>query len=192
MAPSDVCPKSGHYPFRWRKVAQVGSKYNRCGMLSHFSHVWLSVTLWPVDLQAPLSWDSWGKNTGVGCHGLLQGIFPTQGSNPSLLYYRQIFFFFFYHWAPVEAQYNGYCSLKRKCNAIQRFQRAVSGAWNWVAATVASTVSIGLFGDGTLPQKLLTKYLTPVLGLTAAWKVTASPQEQWTQSRRKLSQTSKR
>ena len=26
--------------------------------------------------------DSPGKNTGVGCHALLQGIFPTQGSNP--------------------------------------------------------------------------------------------------------------
>ena len=26
-----------------------------------------------------------GKNTGVGCHGLLQGTFPTQGSNPHLL-----------------------------------------------------------------------------------------------------------
>ena len=30
-------------------------------------------------------WDSPGKNTGVGCHFLLQGIFPTQGSNPGLL-----------------------------------------------------------------------------------------------------------
>ena len=26
-----------------------------------------------------------GENTGMGCHFLLQGIFPTQGSNPSLL-----------------------------------------------------------------------------------------------------------
>ena len=26
-------------------------------------------------------WDSPGKKTGVGCHALLQGIFPTQGSN---------------------------------------------------------------------------------------------------------------
>ena len=26
--------------------------------------------------------DSSGKNTGVGCHALLQGIFSTQGSNP--------------------------------------------------------------------------------------------------------------
>ena len=28
--------------------------------------------------------DTTGKNTGVGCHALLQGIFPTQGSNPGL------------------------------------------------------------------------------------------------------------
>ena len=30
--------------------------------------------------------DSPGKNTGVGCHALLQGIFRTQGSNPRLSY----------------------------------------------------------------------------------------------------------
>ena len=30
-------------------------------------------------------WDSPGKSTGVGCRALLQGIFSTQGSNPSLL-----------------------------------------------------------------------------------------------------------
>ena len=33
----------------------------------------------------PCPWDSPGKNTGVGCHALLQGIFPTQGSNPGLM-----------------------------------------------------------------------------------------------------------
>ena len=32
-----------------------------------------------------------GKNTGVGCHFIFQGIIPTQGFNPCLLYYRQIF-----------------------------------------------------------------------------------------------------
>ena len=31
-------------------------------------------------------WDSPGKNTGVGRHGLLQGIFPTQGSSPRPLH----------------------------------------------------------------------------------------------------------
>ena len=35
--------------------------------------------------------DSPGKNTGAGCHALLQGIFPTQGSNLGLLHCRQIF-----------------------------------------------------------------------------------------------------
>ena len=36
--------------------------------------------------------DSPGKNTGVGCHFLLQGIFPTKGSNPGLLHCRQILY----------------------------------------------------------------------------------------------------
>ena len=31
--------------------------------------------------RPPCPWDSPGKNTGEGCHSLLQGIFPTQGSN---------------------------------------------------------------------------------------------------------------
>ena len=41
----------------------------------------------PMDCTPPGSsvhGDSPGKHTGVGCHALLQGIFPTQGSNPGL------------------------------------------------------------------------------------------------------------
>ena len=33
-----------------------------------------------------------GKNTGVGCHALLQGTFPSQGSNPGLPHCRQILY----------------------------------------------------------------------------------------------------
>ena len=41
----------------------------------------------PMDCSLPgSSIHSPGKNTRVGCHALLQGIFPTQGSNPELLY----------------------------------------------------------------------------------------------------------
>ena len=40
--------------------------------------------------QAPFPWNSPGKNTGVGCYSLFQGISPTQGSNLSLLHCRQI------------------------------------------------------------------------------------------------------
>ena len=36
--------------------------------------------------------DSPGKNTRVDCHALLQGIFPTQGLNPSLPHGRQILY----------------------------------------------------------------------------------------------------
>ena len=36
--------------------------------------------------------DSPSKNTGVGCHALLQGIFPTQGSNPGLPNCRRILY----------------------------------------------------------------------------------------------------
>ena len=43
-------------------------------------------TLWdPMDYSLLCPWNSPGKNTGVGCHFLLQGIFPTQGLNPHLL-----------------------------------------------------------------------------------------------------------
>ena len=55
-------------------------------LLSPFSHVPFFVTPWTVVHQAPLCpWDSPGKNTGVGCHFLLQGILPTQGSKPRSL-----------------------------------------------------------------------------------------------------------
>ena len=36
-------------------------------------------------------WHFSGKNTGVGCHSLLQRIFPTQGSNPRLLHCGRFF-----------------------------------------------------------------------------------------------------
>ena len=61
--------------------------------------LWLD-GLQPARLLCP--WDSPGKNTGVGCHALLQGIFQTQGSNLSflpLLHCRRIL----YHWVTKEA-----------------------------------------------------------------------------------------
>ena len=53
--------------------------------LLRFSHVQCFATLWTVAHQAPMSMGFPGKNTGVGCHFLLQGIFLTQESNPHLL-----------------------------------------------------------------------------------------------------------
>ena len=49
------------------------------------THVQLFAAPWIVATMLLCSWDFPGKNTGVGCHALLQGIFLTQGSNPHLL-----------------------------------------------------------------------------------------------------------
>ena len=49
----------------------------------------------PMDCNPPgtsVHGDSSGKNTGVGCHALLQEIFPTQGLNPGLLRFRLILY----------------------------------------------------------------------------------------------------
>ena len=59
-----------------------------------------------------------GQNTGVGCHALLQGIFPTQGSNLRLLYVL--------HWpvGSLPSEDPAYSSLLRTwpCSSQPRFQ----------------------------------------------------------------------
>ena len=49
---------------------------------------------------SPRPWSFAGKNTGVGCHFLLQVIFPTQGSNPSLAHCRQMLHHLSYQGSP--------------------------------------------------------------------------------------------
>ena len=62
----------GHLTLVWKKESEVAqSRPTLCD---------------PMDCSPPGSYvhgDSPGKNIGVGCHFLLQGIFPTQGSNPT-------------------------------------------------------------------------------------------------------------
>jgi len=54
------------------------------------SHSVLSNSLRPHGLYSP--WNSPGQNTGVGSLSLLQGIFPTQGSNPGLPHCKRILY----------------------------------------------------------------------------------------------------
>ena len=72
----------------WLMVNSVNQSLS-VSCLIFISHSVMSNSLWPhwlypARLLCP--WNSLGKNTGVGCHALLQGIFPTQGSNPDLLH----------------------------------------------------------------------------------------------------------
>ena len=72
--------------FGHKKKWSTDACYNMCAWIfNYFCPVPLSATLWtePVRLLCPR--DSLSKNTWVGSHALLQGIFPTQRSNSRLL-----------------------------------------------------------------------------------------------------------
>ena len=63
----------------WKKRKKVKS----------LSHVRLFATSWTVAHQTPPSNEFYIKSTGVGCHFILQGIFPAQDLNPGLLHCGQ-------------------------------------------------------------------------------------------------------
>ena len=68
-------------------IPELGSAWSTAQLGLTFCH--------PKDGSPPGSsvhGDSPGKNTGVGCHALLQGIFSTQGLNPDFLHCRQILY----------------------------------------------------------------------------------------------------
>ena len=60
-------------------------------------------TPWTVAHRAPLSTGFSRKNTGVGCHSLLQRIFPTHRSNLGLLHYRQIVYHLSHQGSPTSS-----------------------------------------------------------------------------------------
>ena len=66
------------------------------------------------------TWNSSGKNTGVGCHFLLQEIFPTQGLNLVLLHCRQMLYHLSYQGSLVI--YLQKCEAKNPCP--QNWERA--------------------------------------------------------------------
>ena len=81
------------YPHFFRPISHMGHyivlsrvPLGSICMLSHFSRVLLFVTLWTVAHEALCTWNSVGKDTGVGCCAFLKEIFLTQGSNQSLLH----------------------------------------------------------------------------------------------------------
>ena len=98
-------------------------------VLSHFSHVQLFATPWTVAARLLCPWDSPGKNTGVGCHALLQGIFPTLGWKLCLLCRL--------HWqagslplAPPGKQ--GHNSSSTNRTGLPRKAANTSQQWTWV------------------------------------------------------------
>ena len=71
------------YPHTLAPGSGTVSVHGVCSVVAH--------SVWPHGLQPAWllrPWDSPGKDTGVGCHALLQGIFPTQGLNPGLRHWQ--------------------------------------------------------------------------------------------------------
>ena len=60
--------------------------------LQRVGHDWATSLSLSCYTQIYSWWNSPGQNPGVGSLSLLQGIFPTQGSNPGLLHWRQILY----------------------------------------------------------------------------------------------------
>ena len=72
----------------------------------------LCLTLWgPMDCSPPGSsvhGDSPGKNAGMSCHALLQGIFPTEGLNPDVPHFRWIIYCLSHQGSPRILQWVAY------------------------------------------------------------------------------------
>ena len=90
--PQMPCPQGWNYIKAL--VTTVSCPAIPCAVLSH-SVMSDSETPWTVAWGLPgpsVHEDSLGKNTGVGCHALLQELFPTHTSNPGLLHCRWILY----------------------------------------------------------------------------------------------------
>ena len=75
------------------KESNTTQRLNNNLLKERVSHSVVSDSLQPHGLQPArllCPWNFPGKNTEVGCHSLLQGIFPSQGLDPDLLHCRQI------------------------------------------------------------------------------------------------------
>ena len=85
---------------KWKDILWSWVRKNNVVKISTFpkvgvnslSRVRLFVTPWTSAYQAPSSMGFPGKSTRMGCHFLLQRIFPTQGSNLGLPYCRQMLY----------------------------------------------------------------------------------------------------
>ena len=87
--PMDCSPPSSsiHGIFQARALERIAIQ----GLVKSLSSVQLFATPWTVACTRLLR-PRLGKSTGVGCHFFLQGIFPTEGSNPQLLLGRWILY----------------------------------------------------------------------------------------------------
>ena len=112
--------------------------------------VWLCATPWPILSR---EWNSVGQNTRVGSLSLLQGIFPTQGSNPGLLHCRWILYQLNYHESlkiserRMQFKANGFASVEPQNGFIfLRFSKNLFWLW-WVFVAACELYLVAVSGS---------------------------------------------
>ena len=122
------------------------SSYNKIPLTGQLKQQKVSVTqvclnFWdPFGLDParfPCARNSPGKNTGVGCHALLQGILLSQGSNLSLLHFRQCFYHLSHqeaHRRPLFTHRSGGYKFKIKVSACSFSLKSFSLACTWLSS----------------------------------------------------------
>jgi len=79
----------GLWPYQPGQIQYISMSLHlpkyKMGMHACFNHLQFCGILWTVAHRVPQSMGFSGKSTGVSCHALLQGIFPTQGLKLCLL-----------------------------------------------------------------------------------------------------------
>ena len=98
----------------------------------------MSDSLWPHGLQPARllwPWNTLGKNTGVENHFLLQGIFPTQGSNLGLIHGRQIL----YHLSHKKNIHNIYIYIHTHTHMLYTYMYIVCILYMYILCIFATT-----------------------------------------------------
>ena len=98
---------------------------------------------------SPIHGDSPGKNTGVDCHVLLQGIFPTQGWNPGLPHCRRIHYHLSHQGSPRILEWVAY-PFSRRSSLVMNWTRvsciaggffyplSYQSSWQWLKIWISS------------------------------------------------------
>ena len=99
-------PSPGVNVYMWVTVKVTQSCLTLCNPMDYIGGSLVAklrptlVTAWTAAWQAPLFMGFPGKNTEMGCHFLLQGIFPTQELNPGILHGRKSLYQLSYEGSP--------------------------------------------------------------------------------------------
>ena len=125
----------------------------------------VSTSLWPHGLYGP--WNS-GQNTGVGSLSLLQGIFPTQGSNPVFTYCRQILYQLSHNRSPYTSFSSvQFSSVIQYCPTLcDPMNHSTTGLPVHHQLPESTETHVNRVGDAIQPSHLLSSTSLPALNLS--------------------------